>query len=110
MGIQPGIFLAMPIDAQKPILFHRFNKAFLNPGDYNDVDEFYGIISWDNLPLAVRLDPTVLFTHAGDGTLDNQGALRTYFTDVDSDQLFAATNTNSFANVQEDNQGETLFL
>jgi len=110
MGIQPGIFLAIPFDSQKPILFHHFNKAFRNPGDQNDVDEFYGIISWDNLPLAVKVDPTILFAHAGDGTLDHQGNRKTHFTNVDYNQLFAATDPTTFAAAQEDDQGDKLFL
>jgi hypothetical protein len=110
LGIQPGIFLAMPIDSKKPFLFHHFNKAFRNPGDCHDVDEFYGIISWDDLPLAIKVDPMTLFAHAGDGTLDDAGLLKTYFTNVNTNQLFAAKDPEAFEAIQEDEQGDKLYL
>jgi len=75
LGIAPGIFMALPLESQKPILFHHFSKAFRHPGVSNDVDEFYGILSWDNLPLAVKVDPANLFTLAWDGTVDIESNL-----------------------------------
>ena len=90
LGIAPGIFMALPLESQKPILFHHFSKAFRHPGVSNDVDEFYGILSWDNLPLAVKVDPANLFTLAWDGTVDIERNLKTYFADIDTNQLFTA--------------------
>jgi len=110
MGMSPGIFLTLPLESQKPILIHHFNKAFRNPGDRNDVDEFYGLISWDELHLAVKVDPTHLFALAGDGTMDNQGNLKTYFKDVDTDQLFAARDATTFGATQDIVQGDRLYL
>jgi hypothetical protein len=97
--------MIQPIDSPKPILFHHFNKAFSNPGIQNDVDEYYGLLSWDELPLALKFEPTNLFTLAGDGTLDENGDFKTYFEDVDIGKLLAARNKETFAAVQGNDQG-----
>jgi len=68
------------------------------------------MISWDNMPIAVKVDPNNLFALAGDGTMDEHGNLKTYFNDVDMDQLFAARDPSLFAAVQEKEQGEKLYL
>lgn len=112
MGMSPGILLAFPLNSTKPMLFHHFTKAFQNPGDWCDTDEFFGMISWDELPLAVKLVPDILFPHGGeDGSYGDQGNLKTHFKDVDSTQLFAATDVDSFTATQETtNQDAKLFL
>jgi hypothetical protein len=110
LGIYPGIFMILPIDSHKPVLFHHFNKAFSNPGIQNDMDEYYGLLSWDELPLAMKIEPTNLFALTGDGTLDEHGNFKTYFKDVDIDQLLAARDKEAFASIQEKNQGGKLYL
>jgi hypothetical protein len=111
LGMSPaGIFLALPIDSPKPILIHHFSKAFRNPGNRHDVDKFFGIISWDDLPLAVKLVPTILFSLAGEG-IDENSNLTTHFKDIDTDQLFAAKDPEAFAAVQEKkDDDEKLFM
>jgi hypothetical protein len=61
------------------------------------------------LALAVKLVPMILFSLAGEG-LDNEGNLTTYFKDLDTNQLFAARDPETFAAVQEMNDNEKLFL
>jgi len=110
LGMYPGIFLAFPIDAPRPILIHHLNRALRNPIDHNDVDEFYGLISWDNGSLAIKLDPSNLFALAGDGTLDEEGILKNYFRDLNTAQLFNARDTRAFGSVQELDQNEKMYM
>jgi hypothetical protein len=72
LGVTPEISLVFPIDAERPILIHHMSKAFRIPAIHNDTDEFFGLISWDDRELAMKLDPANLFELAGDGTLDEQ--------------------------------------
>jgi hypothetical protein len=98
LGVSPVIFMIFPIDSHKPVLFHHFNKAFRNPGVQNNVDEYYGLLSWDELPLAMKFEPmNILFALAVDGTLDKHGNFKTYFEDIDIEQLLAARDKDTFA-------------
>jgi hypothetical protein len=58
----------------------------------------------------MKFEPTNLFALAGDGTLDEHGNFKTHFEDVDIDQLLAARNKETFAAVQEEAQGDKLYL
>jgi hypothetical protein len=110
LGVTPGIFLAFPIEAQKPVLIHHLNRAFRNPAICNDTDELFGLISWDDRPLATKLDPSNLFVLAGDGTIDEQGNLRNHFKNVDTNCLFEARNAREFSEVPDVGQNEKMFL
>jgi hypothetical protein len=91
-------------------LIHHLNRAFRNPAIRNDTDEFFGLISWDDRSLATKLDPSNLFVLAGDGTIDEQGNLRNYFNNIDTNCLFEARNTREFSEVTNEGQNEKMFL
>lgn len=110
LGMSPGIFLAFPIDSQRPILIHHLQRAFRNPAIRGDMDEFFGMISWDDRPLATKLDPLNLFVLAGDGNIDIEGNIKDHFNDIDTTRLFAARDAREFGNVPDSDQEGKMFL
>jgi hypothetical protein len=68
------------------------------------------VLSWDELPLAMKFEPTNLFALAGDGTLDENRNSKTYFEYVDIGELLAARNKETFAAIQGNDEGSKLYL